>query len=230
MLTTFTTSTRLPRVKESSCLDHSPNLVRKSNILAFNVDFKQVFAYLSNINMKRLFWIDLEMTGLDETVDTIVEVAIVITDLNFNPLEEYHRVIFQPEECLSRMGDYVRKLHTSSGLIDKIPHGIPLETAETEILDLMNRHFEGRDRVPLVGNSVGNDKRFIDKYLPEVAKRLHYRIIDISSFKEIFRSKYNLSFQKKNLHRAVSDIHESIEELKFYLSFVQVPTSTDQSR
>lgn len=173
--------------------------------------------------MKRLFWIDLEMTGLDETVDTIVEIAIVITDINFVVLEEYQRVIFQPEENLKRMGDYVRNLHQSSGLLEKIPSGIPLAVAEKEILELISKHFDGKERIPLVGNSVGNDKRFVDQYLPEVAKKLHYRIIDISSFKEIFRNKYSINFQKKNLHRAVSDIHESIEELKFYLSFVKIP-------
>jgi oligoribonuclease len=174
--------------------------------------------------MKRLFWIDLEMTGLNDQHDHIVEVAIVITDLDFKPLEEYHRIVFQSPEILSRMDDFVRNLHAKSGLTAAIPNGSPLHVVEQEILQLISRHYSPKDRIVLAGNSVGNDKRFIDRYLTEVAKRLHYRLIDVSSYKEIFREKYNLNFQKQNTHRAVEDIHESIKELCYYLSFVQVPS------
>ena len=90
----------------------------------------------------------------------------------------------------------------------------------------MNKHYSQGDRVVLAGNSVGNDRRFVDKYMPEVAKRLHYRLIDVSSFKEIFRERYNLAFPKGNAHRAVDDIFESIRELAYYLSFVKVPPNT----
>lgn len=173
--------------------------------------------------MKRLFWIDLEMTGLDIPQDCILEVAVVVTDLNLQPLEEYHRVVYQPPEVLLAMHDWCKKTHGESGLTAAVPKGVPLAQVETEMLQLIQRHFSSQDRVVLVGNSVGNDKRFIDHYLLEVAKRLHYRVVDVSSFKEIFREKYRLSFEKKNAHRAVDDIHESIKELSFYLSYVKIP-------
>jgi oligoribonuclease len=173
--------------------------------------------------MKRLFWIDLEMTGLDETVDSILEVAIVITDLDFKPIEEYHRVVYQPPQVLENMNDWCKKTHGESGLTAAVPNGVPLATVENEILDLCSRHFPPQDKIVLAGNSVGNDKRFVDRYLPRFSKRLHYRLIDISSFKEVFREKYNISFHKQNSHRAVDDIHESIRELSHYLSFVQIP-------
>jgi oligoribonuclease len=174
--------------------------------------------------MKRLFWIDLEMTGLDEIADSILEVAIVVTDLDFKPLEEYHRVVFQPPEVIEKMNDWCKKTHGESGLTASIPSGTPLATVEAEIIALIGRNFDHQNRIVLAGNSVGNDKRFIDRYMPAVAKRLHYRLIDVSSYKEIFREKYNVAFQKQNAHRAVDDIYESIRELSFYLSFVQVPS------
>ena len=172
---------------------------------------------------KPLFWVDLEMTGLDENVDTILEVAVVITDIDFKPLEEYHRVVFQPAEVLENMNDWCKKTHGESGLTAAVATGMPLATVEKELMDLVGRHFGGKDRVVLCGNSVNNDKRFLDKYMPELAKRLHYRLIDVTSFKEVFREKYHLGFEKGNAHRAVDDIHESIRELKFYLSYVNVP-------
>ena len=171
---------------------------------------------------KALLWVDLEMTGLDEAVDSILEVAIVVTDIELKPLEEYHRVVFQPPTVLAAMNDWCKKTHGESGLTALVAEGTPLAQVEKEVLELIGRHYGSKDRVVIVGNSVGNDKRFLDKYMPEVAKRLHYRLIDVSSFKEIFRDKYNLNFQKKNAHRAVDDIHESIRELSFYLSYVNV--------
>ena len=171
---------------------------------------------------KAMFWIDLEMTGLDEAIDHILEVAIVVTDTDFKILEEYHRVVFQSPELLQNMNDWCKKTHGESGLSALVPQGTPLATVEKEVLGLLGRHFPPKERVVLVGNSVGNDKRFVDKYMPEVAKRLHYRVIDVSSFKEVFRDKYGLAFQKGNAHRAVDDIHESIRELGFYLSHVKI--------
>jgi oligoribonuclease len=173
--------------------------------------------------MKNLFWIDLEMTGLDERTDSILEVAAVVTDLDFKPLEEFHRVVFQPPEVLQSMNDWCKKTHGESGLTVAVAGGTPLARVEAELLGLADRHFSKSERIVLAGNSVGNDRRFVDKYLPEFAKRLHYRLIDVSSFKEVFREKYKLGFQKKNAHRAVDDVHESVRELAFYLSYVKVP-------
>jgi oligoribonuclease len=173
--------------------------------------------------MKSLFWVDLEMTGLDEKLDCILEVAVVITDLDFKILEQYHQVVFQPPEVLEKMNSWCKKTHGESGLTAEVAGGKPLATVERDLFDLIGRHFSPDERIVLVGNSVGNDKRFIDEYMPEFAKRLHYRLIDVSSFKEIFREKYRVAFSKGNAHRAVDDIHESIRELGFYLSFVNVP-------
>lgn len=171
---------------------------------------------------KPWFWVDLEMTGLDDVTDRILEVAVVITDSDFKPLEEFHRVVFQPPAVLESMNDWCKDTHGKSGLTALVAKGTPLEQVEKELIALLDRHYSIADRVVLVGNSVGNDRRFIDRYLPEVAKRLHYRLIDVSSFKEIFREKYGVEFKKGNAHRAVDDIHESIRELKSYLSHVKI--------
>jgi oligoribonuclease len=172
---------------------------------------------------KPLLWIDLEMTGLDEQTDSILELAAVVTDLELKALEEMHRIVFQPPEVLNAMNDWCKKTHGESGLTAAIPKGTPLSTVESELLKLLDRHFAPTDRIVLAGNSIGNDRRFIDKYMPLLAKRLHYRLIDVSSFKEIFRERYGVNFAKGNAHRAVDDIHESIRELAHYLSFVQIP-------
>ncbi len=180
---------------------------------------------MRNSSNKRLFWVDLEMTGLDETVDHILEVAVVITDLDLNPVEQYHRIVFQTPQVLENMNDWCKKTHGESGLTAAVPSGTPLETVEKELIALAERHFSATDRIVLAGNSVNNDLRFINKYLIEFSKKLHYRLIDVSSFKEIFREKYGLSFNKANSHRAVDDILESVRELGFYLSHVKVEST-----
>jgi oligoribonuclease len=172
--------------------------------------------------MKRMFWVDLEMTGLDEKTDHILEVAVLITDLDFKVLDELHRIVYQPQDVLDNMNDWCKKTHGKSGLTALIPNGTPLKKVEEEILALVHKHYSKDEKVILCGNSVGNDKRFLDAYMLELAKRLHYRLVDVSSFKEVFRSKYGISIQKAEGHRALDDIHESIKELQKYLSFVQI--------
>jgi len=172
---------------------------------------------------KNMFWIDLEMTGLDEKKDQILEVAVVVTDGDLQVQEEYHRVVYQPPSVLENMNDWCKENHGKSGLTAEVPGGAPIDRVEKELLALCDRHFGQKERIVLVGNSVGNDRRFIDAYLPEFSKRLHYRLIDVSSFKEVFRERYGIKFEKKNAHRAVGDIHESIKELEHYLSFVKIP-------
>ena len=175
------------------------------------------------LQMKRFFWIDLQMTGLDDVVDQILEVAVVVTDVDFKALEEYHRIVYQPPAVLEAMNDWCKKTHGESGLTAAVATGTPIAQVEAEMLKLIEKYYKADDRVVLAGNSVGNDRRFIDRYMPEVAKKLHYRLLDVSSFKEVFRDKYNLVFEKKNAHRAVGDIYESIRELEFYMSFVHPP-------
>ena len=175
---------------------------------------------------KSLFWIDLEMTGLDDVKDRILEVAVIITDLDLNPIAEYDQVVFQPADIVEGMNDWCKKHHGESGLTAAIPTGKPLAEVEKDLLALAKKYFRHDERIVLVGNSVGNDRRFIDRYMPEFAGKLHYRLVDVSSFKEIYREKFNVKFDKKNAHRALGDIHESIAELKHYLSFVSIPAPT----
>ena len=177
---------------------------------------------------KRLLWIDLEMTGLDETQDSILEVAAIVTDVALKPLEELHRVVFQPPAVLESMNDWCKKTHGESGLTAAVPNGTQLPQVEKELLDLISRHFSEKDRPVLCGNSINNDRRFIDRHMQALSRRLHYRMIDVSSFKEVFRDRYAVEFKKKNTHRAVDDILESIRELEHYLSFVSIPPAPGQ--
>lgn len=180
---------------------------------------------------RNILWIDLEMTGLDEKIDHILEAAAIVTDGDLKPLEEMQRVVFQPPSIVEGMNDWCKKTHGESGLTALIPTGTPLEQVEAELLVICDRHFKAAsqanpkkdDLIILAGNSIANDRRFIDKYWPKLAARLHYRMIDVTAFKEVYKSKYGLEFKKKNSHRAIDDIFESIHELEYYLSFVKVP-------
>lgn len=160
------------------------------------------------------------MTGLDDAKDVILEVAALVTDHDFVSLDSLDRVVYQPPEALALMDDWCKKTHGASGLTEKVKTGAPLADVEKELIALADKYYKKDDRIVLCGNSVGNDRRFIDRYMPDFAKRLHYRLIDVSSFKEIFRTKYGVKFEKKNAHRALDDILESINELKCYLSYV----------
>ena len=171
---------------------------------------------------KRFFWIDLEMTGLDEKIDQILEVAVLITDSDFKPVEELHRIVYQPQSVLDGMNDWCKKTHGASGLTAACATGHPLEKVEEEMVALVKKHFGNSEKVVLCGNSVGNDQRFLNAYMPKLSQRLHYRVIDVSSFKEVFREKYGVKFEKGSKHRAVDDILESISELQHYLSFVKI--------
>jgi oligoribonuclease len=174
--------------------------------------------------MKQLLWIDLEMSGLDEQADRILEVAAVVTDFSFETKGSLHRVVQQPKEVLETMNDWCKKHHAASGLTALVPNGTPLERVEDELIALCDKHFKADERIIISGNSIGNDRRFIDKYWPRFAKRLHYRMVDVSSFKEVFRERYKVMFDKRNGHRAMDDINESIRELKHYLAFVSLPS------
>ena len=171
------------------------------------------------------FWLDMEMTGLDETCDHVLEVAVRVTDSAFIPIEDYQQVVFQSDEVLKNMNDWCKEHHGKSGLTALVPTGKPILTVENDLLALCSRHFSTADRIVLCGNSIGNDRRFIERYLPRFAKRLHYRMIDVSSFKEVFKGLYSIKFEKKNAHRAIDDIAESVAELQHYLTFVKIPVA-----
>lgn len=173
--------------------------------------------------MNKFFWIDLEMTGLDVRENVIIELAAVVTDLDLEILETYHAVVFQPEEELAKMDDWNRTTHGNSGLLAKIPSGKPLALVEQEVLDLVARHFTPEMRPVLSGNSIQQDRKFIEVYMPRLEAVLHYRMVDVSTLKQIYANLFGVRFLKQGSHRALDDIGESIRELKHYLGFIQVP-------
>jgi oligoribonuclease len=192
---------------------------------------------LNNGNGKadRIVWIDCEMTGLDSVQDALVEVAAVVTDSELNVLGEGVDVIIAPPaEALAQMGDFVRDMHTSSGLLDALATGTTLEDAQAQVLAYIREHVPEAGKAPLAGNSVGTDKVFLDRDMPELVGHLHYRIIDVSSIKELARRWYPrvyFSSPKKNGgHRALADILESIDELRYYRAALLVPQPGPDSK
>lgn len=169
-----------------------------------------------------LVWIDLEMTGLDPDRDVIVEIACVVTDSELVLLDEgIDIVVHQDDEALAQMDDYVRTMHTKSGLLPAISASTTdLDTAGAAVLDYVRRHVPEPDVTPLCGNSIGTDRRFLARYLPELDNHLHYRSIDVSSIKELCRRWYPAEYKqrpsKQEAHRALDDILESVAELRYY--------------
>lgn len=180
-----------------------------------------VIIFLLRKNLMKLFWIDLEMTGLDIDKEVVIECAAIITDYNFTVLDTYETVINQPNIYLERMDDWNKDHHTKSGLTAKVPFGKTPDQVEEDLINLLKKHWpkveKKEDKPILAGNSIGQDRLFLNKYFKNFSEQLHYRMLDISSWKIIFNNKYNLRYDKKNSHRALLDIKESIEELKFYL-------------
>jgi len=168
----------------------------------------------------KLMWIDLEMTGLEVETNVIIEVACIITNEKLDELETYHAVLKQPQSYLDQMDDWNKKTHKDTGLLDKIPHGKDPKLVEQELMEIGKKHFFN-ERIILAGNSIGHDKTFLNHYFKDFSKRLHYRVLDVSSWKVIFRDVLNHQFEKKNTHRALDDIRESIGELKFYMGFIK---------
>jgi oligoribonuclease len=169
--------------------------------------------------IKKFFFIDMEMTGLDVNENRIIEVAVIVTDLKLNELERYQAIIRQPREFIDAMDDWNVATHTASGLINEIPRGRLQIEVEMDLIALVKRHFPTQ-RVMLSGNSISQDKLFIETYMKKFAALLHYRIIDISSMKAVYQSLYNVRYNKGDSHRALDDVEHSIAELKLYLSFL----------
>ncbi|MBO3084577.1 oligoribonuclease [Cellulomonas sp. zg-ZUI188] len=169
----------------------------------------------------RIVWIDCEMTGLDLAADALVEVAAVVTDSELRVLGEgVDVVIAPPPEALEQMGDFVRTMHTTSGLLDQLSTGTTLEAAQATVLEYIRAWVPDPSKAPLAGNSVGTDKAFLDRDMPELVAHLHYRVIDVSSIKELARRWYPRVYfaspRKNGGHRALADILESIDELRYY--------------
>ena len=173
-----------------------------------------------------LVWMDLEMTGLDPGKDVIVEIASLITDDDLTIVAEGpDLVVHQPPEALAGMDDYVRSMHTRSGLLAAIEAStVTLEDAGTQTLAFIKEHVPDARSVPLAGNSIGTDRRFLAAWLPEIEEYLHYRSIDVSTVKELARRWYPEAYkgapQKAGGHRALDDIRESVAELLHYRSSV----------
>ncbi|MEE1785845.1 oligoribonuclease [Streptomyces sp. SP17BM10] len=186
----------------------------------------------------RLVWIDCEMTGLDLDRDALVEVAALVTDSELNILGEGVDVIIRPPaEALANMPEVVRAMHTSSGLLDELEHGVTLAEAEERVLAYVRQHVPEAGKTPLCGNSVATDRGFLARDMPALEGHLHYRIVDVSSIKELSRRWYPKAYynspQKGGNHRALADIRESIDELRYYREAVFVPQpgpDTDTAR
>jgi oligoribonuclease len=177
----------------------------------------------------RLVWIDLEMTGLDTNRNTIVEIAVLMTNSELELVDDgIDLIIRASHEELAEMDDFVTKMHTKSGLLKAIEAStLTLPEAGKQVLAYLQERLPGPQTAPLCGNSIGVDRRFLDRYLPEVDQYLHYRSIDVSSLKELCRRWYPAAYKgrpaKKETHRALDDIRESIEELRYYRSAMLLP-------
>ena len=162
------------------------------------------------------------MTGLNVEREVVIEVAAIITDYDFNEYASFETVIKQPKSYLDAMDKWNREHHMKSGLTEKVPFGMLPDIAEEELMLLVKGHFPpGGEKPILAGNSIAQDRLFIDRYFKQFSKMLHYRMLDVSSWKIIMRNKYNLEYKKKNAHRALDDIRESMDELKFYLEHLK---------
>jgi oligoribonuclease len=162
----------------------------------------------------RLVWIDCEMTGLDLEVDELVEVAVVITDFDLEPVHPGFDIVIKPDQsALDNMNEFVTNMHVTSGLIEEIPNGVSLADAEYQVLEYILQHVPAEGSAPLAGNTIGTDRAFLSKYMPRVDGHLHYRSVDVSSIKELCRRWFPRVYfnapEKHGGHRALADILES---------------------
>ncbi len=175
-----------------------------------------------------IVWVDCEMTGLEVTVDEICEIGVVVTDGELNVLDPGLQLVIKPSaKAMKNMGDFVRQMHTDSGLIEEIPKGISIAKAEKQVLEYIKQWVPEERTAPLAGNSIGTDRMFLNRQMPALDKFLHYRNIDVSSLKELSRRWFpRVYFQlpkKTGNHRALADILESIQELRYYRKAILVP-------
>jgi oligoribonuclease len=166
-------------------------------------------------------WIDCEMTGLSLEDDALIEVAALVTDDELNVLGEGVDVVIRPDEAsLAQMGDFVRNMHTSSKLLDELPSGLTMEEAQEQVLAYIKEWVPEPGKAPLGGNSVGTDRTFLVRDMPELVAHLHYRVIDVSTIKELSRRWFPRAYfqapPKTGNHRALGDIRDSIDELRYY--------------
>ena len=170
----------------------------------------------------KLLWVDLEMTGLEPAKDLILEVAVIVTDFNFQPLATYEAVVKQELQSVklhmqqnSWWEDYA---DNRDEFLGRVGTGVPLVEVEQNLVAILDQQFKS-EPVILAGNSVHMDRAFIKQYWPTLYQRLHYRMLDVSSFKIVMHGKYGFVYEKKETHRALEDINESIAELRYYLKW-----------
>ena len=176
-----------------------------------------------------LIWIDCEMTGLSLTKDALIEIAVLATDAELNLLGDGVDLVIRTDaEKLAGMSDEVRAMHTDSGLLNELSGGVSMTEAETAILEYLQK-FAVAGKSPLAGNSVGMDRNFIERDMPNLAKFLHYRTVDVSSLKELVKRWYPRVYfgapKKTGNHRALGDIKDSIEELRYYRAQIFISNS-----
>ncbi len=175
-----------------------------------------------------LVWIDCEMTGLDLTRDVLIEVAALVTDGDLNVLGDGVDVVVKPTAAaLAQMTDFVREMHAKSGLLDELDAGLTTEDAEQQVLDYIRSQVPNARTAPLAGNTIGTDRAFLARDMPALESHVHYRNVDVSSIKELARRWYPRAYYntpaKSGNHRALADIRESIEELRYYREAIFVP-------
>jgi oligoribonuclease len=179
-------------------------------------------------NDTRLVWIDCEMTGLDLAHDALVEIAVVVTDSDLNVLGDGVDIVIKPPaESLVDMNQVVIDMHTASGLLDELPNGTTLADAQALVMAYVTEHVPDARKAPLAGSSVYTDRGFLSRDMPELDAHLHYRLVDVSTIKELARRWYPRAYynapEKHGGHRALADILDSIEELKYYREALFVP-------
>lgn len=179
---------------------------------------------MMNMTQAKLLWMDLEMTGLEPEHDRILEVAVIATDWDFAPIATYTAVVKVDDELMkTRMvGEFWdTNAAARDGLIEQNANGQSVSEVEAALLKFIDEHFAEGERVLLAGNSIHQDRKFIDREWPLLSKRLHYRMLDVSAWKVVFEGKYKKKFAKPETHRALEDIRGSIEELQYYLKRVK---------
>jgi oligoribonuclease len=167
----------------------------------------------------RILWLDLEMSGLSPDQDRILEAAAIITSFKLDELESFETPVYQPANVLSGMNAWCKQHHGASGLTARVSQGITEAQLDEVLCGLADRFFQANP-VILAGNSIAQDRRFVDRWLPRFAQRLHYRMLDVSSFKLVYANLFDIPFTKENNHRALEDIRESIGELRYYVGAI----------
>ena len=181
-----------------------------------------------DVQGSRLVWIDCEMTGLNPQQDQIVEIACIVTEPDLTEVDDGITIVIKCDDApLANMDEVVVKMHNESGLIHEIPGGTTLADAQTRVLDYVTSHIPEARKAPLAGSSVYVDRMFLANYMPELDAHLHYRLVDVSSIKELTKRWYPKAYyntpEKTGNHRALADIRESIAELRYYRDAVMVP-------